>query len=40
FEGDDIQISFSGTMRPFVLRQKDASNPNEILQLITPVRTY
>lgn len=23
FEGDDIQISFSGTMRPFVLRPKD-----------------
>ncbi|HDA9544504.1 TPA: DNA polymerase III subunit beta, partial [Listeria innocua] len=40
FEGDDIQISFSGTMRPFVLRPKDATNPNEILQLITPVRTY
>ncbi|ECB9413913.1 DNA polymerase III subunit beta [Listeria monocytogenes] len=40
FEGDDIQISFSGTMRPFVLRPKDAANPNEILQLITPVRTY
>lgn len=40
FEGDDIQISFSGTMRPFVLRSKDATNPNEILQLITPVRTY
>lgn len=38
FEGDDIQISFSGTMRPFVLRPKDAANPNEILQLITPVR--
>lgn len=40
FEGDDIQISFSGTMRPFVLRPRDAENPNEILQLITPVRTY
>ncbi|MEE9725029.1 DNA polymerase III subunit beta [Listeria seeligeri] len=40
FEGDDIQISFLGTMRPFVLRPKDATNPNEILQLITPVRTY
>ncbi|EAE0443206.1 DNA polymerase III subunit beta [Listeria monocytogenes] len=40
FEGDDIQISFSGTMRPFVLRPKDAANLNEILQLITPVRTY
>lgn len=40
FEGDDIQISFSSTMRPFVLRPKDAANPNEILQLITPVRTY
>ncbi|MHC5400643.1 DNA polymerase III subunit beta [Listeria monocytogenes] len=40
FEGDDIQISFSCTMRPFVLRPKDAANPNEILQLITPVRTY
>ncbi|MBC1611300.1 DNA polymerase III subunit beta [Listeria welshimeri] len=40
FEGDDIKISFSGTMRPFVLRPKDATNPNEILQLITPVRTY
>ncbi|EUJ25985.1 DNA polymerase III subunit beta [Listeria floridensis FSL S10-1187] len=40
FEGDDIQISFAGTMRPFVLRPRDASNPNEILQLITPVRTY
>ncbi|EJE3552472.1 DNA polymerase III subunit beta [Listeria monocytogenes] len=40
FEDDDIQISFSGTMRPFVLRPKDAANPNEILQLITPVRTY
>ncbi|EAG9335866.1 DNA polymerase III subunit beta [Listeria monocytogenes] len=40
FEGDDIQIFFSGTMRPFVLRPKDAANPNEILQLITPVRTY
>lgn len=40
FDGADIQISFSGTMRPFVLRPKDAENPNEILQLITPVRTY
>ncbi len=40
FEGDDIQISFAGTMRPFVLRPRDAENPNEILQLITPVRTY
>lgn len=40
FEGDDIVISFAGTMRPFVLRPKDAANPNEILQLITPVRTY
>lgn len=40
FEGDDIVISFAGTMRPFVIRPKDATNPNEILQLITPVRTY
>lgn len=40
FEGDDIQVSFAGTMRPFVIRPKDAANPNEILQLITPVRTY
>ncbi|WP_239253814.1 DNA polymerase III subunit beta [Listeria ilorinensis] len=40
FEGDDIQISFAGTMRPFVLRPRDAANPSEILQLITPVRTY
>ncbi|WP_163655359.1 DNA polymerase III subunit beta [Listeria sp. PSOL-1] len=40
FDGDDVQISFSGTMRPFVLRPRDATNPNEILQLITPVRTY
>ncbi|WP_099221664.1 DNA polymerase III subunit beta [Listeria costaricensis] len=40
FEGDDIQISFAGTMRPFVLRPRDAAAPNEILQLITPVRTY
>jgi DNA polymerase-3 subunit beta len=36
-EGTDIKVSFTGAMRPFVIRPfQDES----ILQLILPVRTY
>ncbi len=36
-EGSEIQISFTGAMRPFVIRPM---NDDSILQLILPVRTY
>lgn len=36
-EGNEITISFTGAMRPFVIRSSD--DPS-ILQLILPVRTY
>lgn len=36
-EGSEIQISFTGAMRPFVIRPL---NDESILQLILPVRTY
>jgi DNA polymerase III subunit beta len=36
-EGSEIQISFTGAMRPFVIRPL---NDDSILQLILPVRTY
>ncbi len=36
-EGTEIQISFTGAMRPFVIRPL---NDEAILQLILPVRTY
>ncbi|MCM3570742.1 DNA polymerase III subunit beta [Neobacillus mesonae] len=36
-EGTDINISFTGAMRPFVIRPL---NDETILQLILPVRTY
>jgi DNA polymerase III subunit beta len=36
-EGSDIQISFTGAMRPFVIK---SLNDESMLQLILPVRTY
>lgn len=36
-EGTDIHVSFTGAMRPFLLR---TPNDDSILQLILPVRTY
>lgn len=36
-EGTDIVISFTGAMRPFVIKTK---NDDSMLQLILPVRTY
>ena len=36
-DGTDIQISFTGAMRPFVLRPLYTDS---MLQLILPVRTY
>ena len=36
-EGTDIVISFTGAMRPFVIK---AQNDDTMLQLILPVRTY
>jgi DNA polymerase-3 subunit beta len=36
-EGTDIQVSFTGAMRPFVIRPL---HDETILQLILPVRTY
>ncbi|MGM8215773.1 DNA polymerase III subunit beta [Bacillaceae bacterium W0354] len=37
-DSDKITINFTGAMRPFVIRPEDESE--NILQLITPVRTY
>lgn len=36
-EGTEIHVSFTGAMRPFLLR---TPNDDSILQLILPVRTY
>ena len=36
-EGTDIRVSFTGAMRPFVIRPL---HDETILQLILPVRTY
>jgi len=36
-DGNDIQISFTGAMRPFLLRPL---HTDSMLQLILPVRTY
>ena len=36
-EGADIRISFTGAMRPFLIR---TPNDETIVQLILPVRTY
>ncbi len=36
-EGTEINVNFTGAMRPFVIR---ATNDDSILQLILPVRTY
>ncbi|WP_374722869.1 DNA polymerase III subunit beta [Peribacillus tepidiphilus] len=36
-EGTDIQISFTGAMRPFLIKSQ---NDDSMLQLILPVRTY
>jgi len=36
-EGSEIRVSFTGAMRPFVIR---AMNDESILQLILPVRTF
>ncbi|WP_019243404.1 MULTISPECIES: DNA polymerase III subunit beta [Bacillus] len=36
-EGTDIQVSFTGAMRPFVIKSE---NDDTMLQLILPVRTY
>ncbi|MDF2947403.1 MAG: dnaN [Bacillales bacterium] len=36
-EGSDVEISFTGAMRPFVITN---TNDNSILQLVLPVRTY
>ena len=36
-EGTEIKISFTGAMRPFVIRPM---HDDSILQLILPVRTY
>ena len=36
-EGTDIAISFTGAMRPFIIRSAEDSS---ILQLILPVRTF
>ena len=36
-EGTDISVSFTGAMRPFVIRP---INDETMLQLILPVRTY
>jgi DNA polymerase-3 subunit beta len=36
-EHDEITISFTGAMRPFIIRPADDDN---ILQLILPVRTF
>ncbi len=36
-EGTEIKISFTGAMRPFIIRPM---NDDSILQLILPVRTY
>jgi DNA polymerase-3 subunit beta len=36
-EGTDIRVSFTGAMRPFVIRPL---HDESILQLILPVRTY
>lgn len=36
-DSDQVQINFTGTMRPFVIK---VPNNNNVLQLILPVRTY
>ncbi|MCZ0107593.1 DNA polymerase III subunit beta [Bacillus licheniformis] len=36
-EGEDIHVSFTGAMRPFLIR---TPNDDSIVQLILPVRTY
>lgn len=36
-DSEEIQINFTGTMRPFVIK---IPNNNSVLQLILPVRTY
>ena len=36
-EGHDVQIQFTGVMRPFILK---SVHDDAILQLILPVRTY
>lgn len=38
FEAEAVRISFTGAMRPFIIRSTDESEPQ--LQLILPVRTY
>jgi len=36
-EVDEINIEFTGAMRPFIIRPQ---NDDPIIQLILPVRTY
>lgn len=40
FENQDVKIEFSGSMHQFVIRPVDHEEGNDILQLITPVRTF
>lgn len=40
FENQDVKIEFSGSMHQFVIRPVDYEEGNDILQLITPVRTF
>lgn len=37
-DSEEIEIAFTGAMRPFILRPQNEEE--SILQLITPVRTY
>lgn len=36
-ESEQVKIEFTGAMRPFLIRPTD---DEDLLQLITPVRTY
>lgn len=40
FENQTVKIAFSGSMHQFVIRPVDHEEDNDILQLITPVRTF